>query len=169
MQVFDQSIHTALSNQEVTSKVPGCKFYPYDRIHELTSVNQLLPKSLILYELARVGHFCCVFENQEGINFFDPLGMYPDNELEMVDPRLVYQKHENFTYLRRLLSMSNKPVIYNQYPLQAHHTSTCGMWCCVRMLCSNMTCDQFAKFFLGKISLNPIERDRYIAQIYEKL
>ncbi len=168
MEIFDKELHTPLNNLEITEKIPGCKFYPYDQIHNLTSISQLLPNSLILYELAKVGHFCCVFENQEGINFFDPLGMYPDDELEHVDPRLLYQDHEDFTYLRRLLSKTNQPVIYNQYQLQAHHTSTCGMWCCVRMLYSNITCDQFAHAFID-INFDPIQRDRMIVKLFQTL
>jgi len=154
------SIHTPLNDDDITRKV-GCRFILYENMHNVKNINELLPRTLILYELARVGHFCCVFENSEGINFFDPLGMFPDKELKMADPAYVQSMHHDFSYLDKLLSETNKSVIYNQYKLQSHHTSTCGHWCGVRMICSEIHCDDFKKCFNGVK-----DRDSLIVKIY---
>lgn len=119
------------------------KFIPYKTIMPyITSINELLPASLILYESNGVGHWCAVFENEEGVNYFDSQGGYIDDPLAHVDEILTY------TYLRQLLAMQNKPVIFNDHKLQ-RLKYTCGYWCAVRLLFKDMKCDEFAKMFMG--------------------
>lgn len=155
-----QSIHIPLSSDEIQNKV-GCKFILYEDMKNVKDISELLPMTLILYQLADVGHFCCIFENDEGVNFFDPLGYMPDDELKLV--REDVQNHD-YTYLLRLLTKVNKRVIYNNYKLQSRNTSTCGHWCAVRMITRKMYCDEFAKCFKGCKN-----RDAVIAYIYNEI
>jgi hypothetical protein len=152
--------HSPLNNGEIQQKI-GCKFILYENMDDVKDVRQLLPMTLILYQLARVGHFCCVFENNEGINFFDPLGYAPDDELKMANN---YAPDHDFTYLLQLLSKSDKPIIYNEHKLQAKSTATCGHWCTVRMACKDLYNDEFAKCFKGLKN-----RDMTIAKIFYSL
>lgn len=156
--------HTALSDRDVTRLVPHCQFVPYEDVHQFQSLRQLLPKSLLLYELARVGHFCCVFENNEGVNFFDPLGYQPDEELLLANPEYIERYHQDYTYLIRLLLQTKRPVIYNEYKLQASGTSTCGHWCTLRLLCSKLTNEQFVSLFD-----NVDDRDQIVAEVFQGL
>lgn len=153
-------IHNPLSCEEIQRKI-GCKFILYENMHKINDIRELLPFTLILYQLAYVGHFCCVFENSEGINFFDPLGYAPDDELELSNG---YAPKHDYTYLVKLLSKSDKPIIYNEHKLQSKKTSTCGHWCSVRMLCSELYCDEFANCFK-----NVPNRDITISRIYLNL
>ena len=44
----------------------NCKFIPYEDMHNISSVEELMPCSLILYQLSGalgMGHFCCIFRN----------------------------------------------------------------------------------------------------------
>jgi hypothetical protein len=152
--------HNPLSSDEIQKKI-GCKFILYENMDDVKDINQLLPMTLILYQLAEIGHFCCVFENEEGINFFDPLGYAPDDELKMAGG---YAPDHDFTYLVQLLENSDKPIVYNEHKLQSHKTSTCGHWCSVRMICRGILCDDFAKCFK-----NVKDRDETIVKIYNSL
>ena len=137
-----------LSNLDIIKKVK-CKFYPYEDMYKITSISDILPKSLLLYQLADIGHFVCIFRNREGINFFDPYGYKPDEELKMMPIERRDKMHHNFTYIIRLLLNQKLPVIYNEYKLQANDTATCGHCCTIRMLFSDMSNDDFAMSFKG--------------------
>lgn len=160
-------IHTPLCGEDIIKKIPGCKFILYEDMWKVNSLEQLLPCTLILYELARVGHFCSVFINKEGINFFDPLGSTGvDTELQMVDPKLVHKLHQDFPYLEKLIYESGVPeVIYNEFPLQEHKTSTCGDWNFIRLLCRSLTNDEFNSVFK---KFKPLDRDIIVAKLYKK-
>ena len=152
-------IHTPLNNIDIQNKV-GCKFILYSDMDNVKNIEELLPCTLILYELAKVGHFTCIFENEEGINFFDPLGFAPDEELK----NGAAAPDHDFTYLVRLLEYSSKPVIYNNHKLQSHGTSTCGHWCTIRMMAKKLYCDEFAKCF------NRVKnKDLIVAKIFNDL
>jgi hypothetical protein len=154
---------TPLSAAEIVQKI-GCAFLPYSRMHQITHIDELLPCSLILYELERVGHFCCVFENSQGINFFDPMGFKIDSELNLTNPNRIKALKHDYTYLINLLLNQDKPVIYNEYKLQKPGTSTCGHWCTIRMIYSNLQCDEFAKCF------KPIKsKDSTIVKLYSSI
>lgn len=157
--------HTALDSQEVQESVgDNLMFYPYEEIPSLKSIDQMLPMSLVLYQLAKTGHFVCVFENSEGVNFFDPLGYAPDSELDLpIEPHLRYQKHETFTYLLKLLEQRT-PIIYNSRRYQMKGTSTCGMWCAVRLVCRDLTDDQF-----WSVWQRIPNRDLVVAKVYYSL
>jgi len=157
-------LHTPLDASEVIDKVPGCRFIAYENMHLVKSVRELLPRTLILYQLAKVGHFCCVFNNQEGINFFDPMGMFPDDELTIINPTKAHQTHQDFTYLVKLLSDGSGGCIWNEYKYQTSGTSTCGMWCAIRMIYSDLTNQEFHHVFR-----NIPNKDMVIANLYFKI
>lgn len=142
---------------EIVDKI-HCKSILYEDMANIDSINQLMPQTLILYQLAFVGHFCCVFINDEGINFFDPIGQIPDDSLKYV--RMDIPNHD-FTYLLELLSHSNLPVIYNEHRYQKNDSNTCGYWCTIRMIFSYLTNDEFYDIF------KPIKlKDNKIVKLY---
>ena len=143
-------IHTPVADTDVVARVPHCQAVLYEDMHKYPTLESLLrppTKILILYELAKVGHFCCLFYNTEGLQFFDPLGGKPDSELDHLSNPYWKSKWQDYPYLVRLLVQSQEPVIYSPYHLQAHHTSTCGCWSAIRMIYSDLLCDEFAHCF----------------------
>ena len=151
------------SSAQLLQKVPDACFIPYESIRYLRSLEDILPKAIILYQLNVVGHFCAIFRNSEGINFFDPLGMIPDDELRYVKPQFRHL-NQNYTYLINLLLACKEPIIYNQYRLQKLGTSTCGPWCVVRLIYSHLKCDEFAKCFKGIKN-----KDKAVMTIYKNI
>jgi hypothetical protein len=158
-------IHTPLSGEDIVKKLPNCKFILYENMHKMHDITDLLPKSLILYELSDVGHFCCLFDNKEGINVFDSLGYFPDDELQHIDPSRKHKLYHDHAYLDQLLyNCGAKKLIYNEYRLQNHHTATCGDWCAIRLLFSDLTNEEFYDCF--KRFKN---KDEIVAKLYNNL
>jgi hypothetical protein len=123
------------------------KFILYERMYTIQDINELMPMCLILYQTAEVGHFCCIFRNKEGINFFDSYGNNIDHALTKVNDERRHTLHQDYPYLVKLFDNSKEPIIYNEYKYQGEHSATCGIWCIMRMILSNLTNDEFhAKF-----------------------
>ena len=158
--------HTPLNSDQVLQKVsdPDLRFIPYEELPNLKSLDDLLPSTLLLYQLAKVGHFVCIFQNDEGVNFYDPLGYSPDAELDLeISPQRRQQSHEDYTYLLELLSQAPS-VVWNEHRYQMKGTSVCGAWCAIRLMCRQMTNDQFWKVW----SRVP-NRDLVVAKLYHSL
>jgi hypothetical protein len=151
-------IYTPLNALEITHKLMRrgnlyCKFFPYNTIHRCRSIEDLLPCSLLLYQITHnIGHFCCVFLNSDGVNFFDSYGIFPDDELKKMDvnrrtdPALFH----NRSYLANLLfdaHLHGYNIIYNETPLQEKGTATCGKWCYDRLMHCDMLHDDYIKFW----------------------
>lgn len=151
-----------LGHIEIVKKI-GCKFIAYEDMYRVNSIKYLLPKTLILYQLAYIGHFCCVFINAEGINFFDPIGTNVDEWL-FVTRNKKYSKHHDFTYLTKLFVDSGMNIIYNEHCYQDPGANTCGYWCATRMKYSHLYNDQFYNIFKN-IAFN----DNKIKKIYDTI
>lgn len=146
-------------------------FMLYEDMFKLTSIDQLLPQTLLLYEIHQIGHFCCVFLNKEGINFFDSLGGQPDDILANAEPYAVEHKHHDFKYLVQLLlnSPSDCPIIYNDHRLQGHLTNTCGHWCTLRLLWWRLSNEEFYHQVNDLARKSGMNRDEWVAKVFEEL
>lgn len=152
-----------LSNLDIQQKV-NCKFYPYEFVNKINNINDFLPKSLILYQLAEIGHFVCIFQNKEGINFFDSYGYKPDEQLNFMPDELKKKLKHDYTYIIRLLLNQPYPIIYNEYKLQKLKASTCGHWCTIRLIYSDLTNDEFASVFK-----NVKDKDKLIVKLFNSV
>jgi len=159
-EMLDVNISVPLSNIDILEKVQDCKFYTYSDLFNLRYVGQLLPRALLLYQPADIGHFTCVFLNREGINYFDPYGRYMDRS----DYFTGYDGSD-FTQLTHILSQAPF-VIWNEHPLQSsdNDSQTCGYWCAVRLFYSDLTNDEFYDVFS-----RVLDRDEEIVQIYDMI
>jgi hypothetical protein len=149
------SIFQPLTNIDILNRVKkyinGVQFIPYSNLKNITNIEQLLPATIILYQNdGDVGHFVCIFLNTEGIQYFDPLGYFPDWYLGKVDNITRIKMNENFTYMINLLLNSKYKVNYNATRLESKDTSMCGHFVGVRLALHNLTCDEFIKIFKTK-------------------
>lgn len=150
--------YTALSNIDIMRKVP-CKFYTYAQLRNVKSLSELLPKTLLLYMPHKIGHFCVIFVDGKGqVNFYDPLGYPPDRKGYLGGYDKVKTK-----YLSRLLTQVPK-IIYNEHPLQAHHTMTCGHWSACRLAFAGLTNEEWFSCFK-----NTKNKDDKIIRLYNSL
>lgn len=160
---MDDWIHRPTTNVEICGVIPNCKFYLYSNLWKIRNVNDLLPKSIILYQTAKVGHWIGIFKNREGLNIYDSLGFMPDHELSNVPPSIRRELHEDYTYLTALLSQSNY-IVYNEYRHQRKGTSTCGMHVAHRLMYSYMTNDEYNDD-MQRIK----DKDKYVANYFKNL
>lgn len=142
-------------------------FIPYEDMKNIKDINELMPSSLILYQLNGeygMGHFCCIFRNEKnGICYFDPLGRFVDKNIDNMDDEIKQEVNHDYKYLTALLANAGGGD-YSNVRLQAPTTDTCGNWCAIRLLTSNLTNDQFVNCFKGIK-----DKDKKIRNFYEKL
>lgn len=147
---MDYSLSNHDINQLLNNKV---KIISHDKIKHYNNINQLLGKynrCIILYKNSlNYGHWCCVFKNKYGINFFDSYGNKPDETLKFIPDNLLKQLNQDHTNLINLMYNSNHNIYYNEYKLQklSKNINTCGRWCVFRLMCSHLTEHEFKNLF----------------------
>jgi hypothetical protein len=99
----------------------------YHEISKYKTLDKLLGKyraCVILYlQTKNYGHWCCIFEREDKpglINFYDPYGYFPDDELGFNSDKKNIELKQNIPYLSMLMiNASDKyDYVYNPYKLQ---------------------------------------------------
>ncbi len=142
----------ALSDNDVKALLKGyTKIVPYSDLHKYKSINQLLKpydSAVILYESEpNFGHWVSLIKRKKSIEFFDPYGFFPDDELKWIKPLIRIQNNADHTYLINLLLTSKIPIEYNNHALQGENPNiqTCGRWSVIRILFKNWNIDKFSQ------------------------
>ncbi len=155
--IFDNKVKIYTYNELTKFKTLDDAFYPFNII-------------FLLFETSRnFGHWCVICKKgnreKEKIYFFDPYGIFPDQQLKFT--KFLFRKYNNMIlpYLTILLLKSNKNIEYNEHVLQNINNksiATCGKWCCwFALLYKNVSIDSFARFFKSR-KYTP---DEYISMI----
>jgi hypothetical protein len=129
----------------------------YNHIDDILTNNACI----ILYETSNNrGHWCCIFKRRNIIEFFDPYGLPPDNQLLFISNSFRVISDQKHPILSLLLIKSPYRISYNQYQYQQYSPkiSTCGRHVGIRLLLSNLSNDQYHTF----ITLSPLTPDNYI-------
>jgi hypothetical protein len=130
---------------------------------------------VILYRSApNLAHWCCIFKNIYGLEFFDPYGCIIDNEIneiEEMNPNYAnnYYNNGHKRLLELVLKTGYNELTYNNYKLQQmkHNINTCGRHCAVRLLFKNLNLEDYVDY-LFKISKNKY-LDEIVLKITNKL
>jgi len=93
------------------------------------------------------GHWCCMLRKKKGIEFFDPYGEAPEDQLDDIPKTRLEMLDQDRPYLTKLLRASGRPVYYNTYPFQQTKASinTCGRHCVARCLYSPYSLETYKK------------------------
>lgn len=144
----------SLSDNDILNFLPNCKIIKYNELSNYDNINNLLNSSkfiIILYETKmNYGHWCCIFlNNKNNIEFFDSYGCIPDLQLKYIPTVFRKQNNELFPHLTWLLINCNNKIEYNNYKFQKNKKgiNTCGRWCVVRCILSDLNIDEFYKLF----------------------
>jgi hypothetical protein len=149
----------ALSNHDIFQLLKGkCNVITYSELSKYNTIEQALGKNgclVILYETEpNFGHWTCVFysRNQRGkkiISWFDSYGLYPDDEVDFIDNNMRKLLTGGEFYLSKLLSNTQYPVEYNEFPLQEMKdgVNTCGKWAVARILLRDLPVEDFYYLF----------------------
>jgi hypothetical protein len=155
MQKIKQSENIALSNYEIDKILDGqTKILTYKALPQFENIEELLEpfKNFILLYMFKqnYGHWCCVLQHPDRIEFFDPYGgnSMPDEELDLINKNVRMETNQNYPYLSKLIYESGFPVEYNDYKFQKHakDIKTCGRHCIVRVLFKDLLLDDYYKF-----------------------
>jgi len=147
-------ISKSLSGTEVLMLLNNkCNLVQYADVHKTKSIDELLgpyKKCVLLYHTSEnYGHWCCVYEYNGIIFFFDSYGSIPDTQLNFLPKDLKTELNSNHNYLIRLMYNSGKKVEYNQYQFQSREPSvtTCGRWCVNRLRFPEISINDYHDIF----------------------
>lgn len=155
----------SMSSDEMLKLSPmsGVRLLTYDQLAKMTQAqwDQMMRgcKALILLYMAtpNYGHWTLVLHTERGWSFFDPYGVFIDDQLKWHNAYL--GKFNNV--LSSFLGNSVGKVYYNQYRLQGLFPSaTCGKHVLVRMMKRDLSegeYDRWIKKMGKKYGLNPDE------------
>lgn len=146
-----------LSDQEIRNyllKDGPINIVDYDQLDQVRHVGQLFRPAgyfILLYmsNTSDIGHWIAVIDHGDHIEFFDPVGLCPDRQL-------THLGHRNPRLLELLLA-ANKPVIFNNIPLQDSRLNTCGRWVILRVNTRDVPLLNFQKIMCGNRYFTPDE------------
>src|ERR1700691_1710743 len=116
------------------------------------------------------GHWCCVFKypNQDGYECFDSYGIVPDDELKWTTDQFRLSNGQYWPQLTYLLWHQDEPVEYNNYKFQGKNSSTCGLWCALRLNNRDMSLEEFKYNFIDLPKKYNITPDDFLSYIFMK-
>jgi hypothetical protein len=114
-------------------------------------LEELVP-CIVLYEGEEIGHWCAILRHPKSWEIFDPIGLLPDQPLDhpgiLRIPKKLGVFFENQNVPRG--AKWDLEIEYNDFSMQKGG-KTCGLWCILRFIHKNLSCDQFRDEF-GKMT-----------------
>ncbi len=169
-----EMINTPLNGEQMQALNPDAKILTYIQLQDYKHIDDLFidtDKIIILYLIRSktFGHWCCLFKQKRGYNFFDPYGIIVDGQLNFVPKEKREELQEQHAYLAWLLRDS--PCYYNYICFQGKHSQTCGDHTTYRLHNSKKTIEEYTnECFLDKGINNPdIVVAKYCFDKLEKL
>lgn len=99
-----------------------------------------LEPCIFLYRGHRMGHWCAILGHPDSWEIFDPIGMWPDTELNHPQIRKIPPR------MAALCNAQPFRVDYNDCYLQTGGSS-CGLWCIFRFLHHKLSYLEFVSKF----------------------
>jgi len=138
--------------------------YDYNELSQFNNINQAFHPYDVIFLLFETkqnyGHWTCIINHDDRIEFFDSYGIFPDKERKYTNIEFRKQNNMMLPHLTALLYNSNKQIEYNDHKLQdmsKRNIQTCGRWCAFRYLCKDINIDSFARFFKNNKKYTPDE------------
>jgi hypothetical protein len=157
-------MNISLSSSDILKLLDNkCNLVQYSDLHRIPTIDILLGphrKCVLLYQTSHnYGHWCCVWEINDTIFFFDSYGSKPDTQLNFVPPDLKQELNSNHNYLIRLMYESEKKVEFNQYQFQSREpdVATCGRHVCNRLRFPEISIDDYHDIFKDASKYMPID------------
>jgi hypothetical protein len=130
------------------------KVLVYSDLGELDTVEQVFGDRdcvCLLYETRpHFGHWVGLVRHPEEhkIEFFDPYGYAPDEEIDFVPKKFRAESGQDFPHLTQLLVDSDYDLTYNPIEIQKHgeDISSCGRHVLLRCMMRAMPLSQYVKF-----------------------
>lgn len=143
---WEEDPNYPLNEDDIQTLLDGkVNIIPYSKIHFAKSITELInpyDACIILYEAKpNYGHWCALLRvnNTNLIEFFDPYGEAPDEQLGYIDKEFREETFQNKKYLTALLinyvDNEGGTITWNDVDFQklAPKIKTCGRWCVLRI------------------------------------
>jgi hypothetical protein len=150
------------------------KIWNYPQLKKLSNAEELFDekgRAILLFPSfsPTSGHWTCLINKPDHIEFFDSYGDAPDTEQRggMSKGRLE-QLDVAHPHLTKLLRASGKPVFYNNHAFQSEspNVANCGRHCVVRLLYAPYSLDKYG----GIIKKSGMSADDFVSGLtYDKL
>lgn len=131
-------LHTILDRIDSRYRRFMSRIYPY--------VGRDIDKYLIHYQtgsdgIHRLGHWCALLIDniRKEALFFDPLGIFPDNQTNLINELVKEQTDQLERHIGNFLfdlSKRGYKIYYNEIPFQRIGSNTCGRYCALIFLLS---------------------------------
>lgn len=152
---INHMVTKSLSNYEILKLVKNrANLVSYTEMHKYRSLDELLGEygaCIVLYETKKnYGHWCCIFKvTNELLEFFDPYGIFPDQELKFIKKDFQIASRQNEPYLCKLMLESPYVLSYNHFRFQKYKkgVNSCGRWCGLRIIFRNLPLELFIEIF----------------------
>ncbi len=135
----------------------GTGFISYDDLMNIKSTKELFKrfnKIILLYlhykdQNNLVGHYVCLINHPNSIEFADSYGMKVDDILMMKTKRERQDTDQNNNALAKLLYNSGRTIEYSDIPLQSKdiRVTTCGYYAGLRARYSDLPLNDWMKFW----------------------
>ena len=156
-QEIDRHKKIPLSDSDVLKLVENkAKILVYSDLQKYDTLDEALgphQAAFLLYESQPdYGHWTCIFRNDDYVEFFDPYGIFPDNELEWIPDNFRKVSGQMYPQLSALLYKSPYDLEYNEHKFQKKGAgvNTCGRWSALRLVFRYLSLKDFAKLFKHK-------------------
>lgn len=147
-------ILTALDNKT--------KILTYPQLYKYKSLDSLLKPYgcvVILYETKPAyGHWVCIIKHPNNtVEFFDSLGYFIDDELDIISMEFRKKNKEIYPYLTKLMLESGYKIIYNPIILQKdkNDISTCGRHVTLRLVLKDLSLNKYIKLITSDKNYDP--------------
>lgn len=150
------------------------KIWNYPQLKGLSDIREMFDekgRAILLFPniSPTAGHWTCLINKPDHIEFYDPYGDAPDTEQRggMSKKRLEQLDIER-PDLTQLLRASGKPVYYNHHAFQssAPSVATCGRHCVVRLLYAPYSLDKYGSI----IKKSGMSADDFVSGLtYDKI
>lgn len=148
--------------------------YPY--LKEVDHIDQVFDKKgrsmmLFLTENTNTGHWCCMMKKGKRIDYYDPYGGKPDEDMKWLSNNKKEELGEEDKLLTKLLKESGYQVWYNNVPYQSESAdvATCGRWSAMRLYYKKLNDKQFYDLIQKGCKDNDMSPDEYICFISNKI
>lgn len=141
----------ALSNDDIQKILePDTNIFTYPKFAHMKNIDEAFDELgrcifLFLTQSETSGHWLCMYKKGNSIFYFDSYGEKPDAQRCWLSQEQLDSLGEGRPFLTELLRASGYKVYYSpfQYQSDKENMNSCGRWCVARLLCKDLTNDQF--------------------------
>jgi len=153
--LLKNSLNYSLSGRDLYNFIDGkADIKLYSELKDYYDIMDLFGKKkavVIIYLTKKnYGHWVCLLNHKDNIEFFDSYGKEPDTQLKNIDKKFKIESGQDKKYLTKLLMNANKKIIYNTEPLQKNLknniVATCGRHVGCRIHFKDINLNDYVKY-----------------------